>query len=457
MRKIEFIGSASGKLAISILIASSLLLAGCTRRGNNPVSSQQESVVQGEVNGQQGLAKSEEVAARNVPGSGGAISSNSTGVQGATVTLAEIQVDGSLKTVSAAPVKSDAEGQFSVKTNLDGVSDLVAVASQGSSEWEAIVSSEVRNGEAVDCQPLTDQTTVQSQAYSKIVADGKGNEVTPADLQLFITPVVAANIMGNSNAIAQVASALEAEAEVQSTAFSQFNITEAQLQTAATARQQAQASFESALYSADGDSAADDVALQTYYAATVGAYVSAGIPIQSLAEVEDASCSALTDNTQSLSAGISFSVAQSSALVRAALAGQAVLSEMQAGGATQAEISSTDSANSELLASLDLAVSSSQLSSAFQEFHSAIMEQLLDLDSSDSSAVSSADLQIEAAGGAGSVLSAALNSAATTGAIVQAYMTFYSSVSSLISGIGGLSSSQLDATAQILMIVDSNA
>jgi hypothetical protein len=298
---------------------------------------------------------------------------------------------------------------------------------------------------------------VQSQAYSKIVADGKGTEVTPADLQLFITPLVAANVMGNSNAIAQLASALEAEAGAQATAFSQFNITEAQIQSAATARQQAQASFESAMYAADGDSAADNVALQTYYAATVGAYVSAGIPIQTLAEVEDASCSALTNNTQSLSAGINFSVEQSSALVRATLAGQAVLSEMQAGGATEAQISSTDSANASLLANLNMAVSSAEISSAFANYHSAIVTQLLYMDSSDSSAVSGADAQIEAAGGAGSVLKAALNSASTTGAIVQAYMTFYGAVSTMMSGMGGMTTSQLDASTQILMILDSNA
>ncbi len=457
MQSIRFSESTIGKLAISLSIASALFLAGCTKRGNNPVSSQQQSVVQGEVNGQQGLAKSGELAGRNGVRSVDASSSGSIGVQGATIALAEIQVDGSLKTVSTAPVTTDAQGRFSVKTNLDGVGDLVAVATQGTSQWEAIVSSEVRNGETVNCQPLTDQTTVQSQAYSKIVADGKGTEVTPADLQLFITPLVAANVMGNSNAIAQLASALEAEAGAQATAFSQFNITEAQIQSAATARQQAQASFESAMYAADGDSAADNVALQTYYAATVGAYVSAGIPIQTLAEVEDASCSALTNNTQSLSAGINFSVEQSSALVRAALAGQAVLAEMQAGGATQAEISSTDSANASLLANLNMAVSSTEISSAFESYHSAIVTQLLDMDSSDSSTVSGADAQIEAAGGAGSVLKAALNSASTTGAIVQAYMTFYGAVSTMMSGMGGMTTSQLDASTQILMILDSNS
>ncbi len=262
MRQIGFSGSTFGTLAISISIASALLLAGCTERGSNSVSPQEESVVQGEVSGQQGLAKSEEPSGPGQLGTADGGQSGFVGVQGAIVTLAE---------------------------------------------------------------------------------------------------------------------------------------------------------------------------------------------------VEDASCSALTSNIQSLSAGISFSIAQSSALVRAALAGQAVLSEMQAGGASLAEISSTDSTNAALLARLDLAVSSSELSSAFEEYHAAIMEQLLDMDSSDSSAVSSADAQLEAAGGAGSVLSAALNSAATTGAIVQAYMTFYYSVSTLISGIGGMDSPQLDATTQILMILDSNA
>ncbi len=414
----------------------------CTDNSNNPVTPGTTSTVDGYVSGGEGLAKVE--------------SDSSAGgtVQGATVTLAEIQVDGSLKTVSSNAVETVANGHFSIKTNLDGVNDLVAVASKASGQWESIVSAEVRNGATVYCQPLTDQTTVQAQAYSKIIADGKGSEITPADLQLFVNRALGANLSASASEIAQLATALEDESEARLTAFNQLNITKVQLQSADAARQQAQVGLEAALYSADGDSAADDAALKTYYAATVGAYVAAGIPIEAVAKVEEVSCSALENFSSDMSQGAQFYIQQSAELVRAAAVGQAVLAELQTGGASQTQIASADSANTALAAGLALAFSSKDISAALAGYHSSIMAQLENMDAADSSTISATDAEIEGSGGPFALLRTSLSTAATTGAVVQAYMTFYGSIGSMMQGMAGMSGSQLDATTQIIMLVD---
>ncbi len=428
-------------VATIVTITVTLVLAGCSK-SSNPVSSGQSSTVEGQVSGQPGLAKN---------------SSADGGIQGAAVTLAQIQADGSLKTVSTGSVQTDATGRFSVNTNLSGVSNLVVVASQGSTQWKAVVSSEVKNGTTVYCQPLTNQTTVQAETYSKVVADGKGDEVTPADLQLFVNASVAANVSGNASATSQLAAALEAESEARASAFSQFNVTQVEIQSAETAREQAQVSLESSLYTAAGDSAAEYTALQSYYAATVGAYVTAGVPIAVLAKTEQTSCSALTNFSAAMSAGAEFSVQQSAALIRAAVIGQAVLSEMQAGGASQAEFTSAESANTALQASLSLAVSSNDISTAFANYHALVLAQLEAMDGTSGSAVAKVDGDIYGSGGAQAILQASLSVATTTGAVVQAYVTFYNTVGTMMQGMSGMSSAQLDASTQILMLIDANA
>lgn len=428
--------------AAAAVLFVTVLLAGCSKSGSNPVNSQQASTVQGQVGGQRGLAKLAKYSSAN------------GGIQGATVILAQIQADGSLKTVSTASAQTDVNGRFSVNTDLDGVSNLVVVATQGSTRWETVVSAQVKHGMTVDCQPLTDQTTVQAQTYAKIVADGKSSEVSTADLQLYINASVAANVMGNANAIAQLAGSLEAEAEARASAFAQFNVSQTQLQTAWASRMQAQIAFESSLYSAAGDSAADNLALQTYYAGSIGAYVAAGIPLVVIAKVEQAFCAALVNFSAAMSSNAEFSVQQSAALIRAVLIGQALSTEFTTGGATQAEITSVGNANNTLFASLQVALTSREIIAAFVNYHDSILTQLKAMVGANGSAVGTMDSNIS--GGARAVLQTALSTTTTTGAIVQAYMTFYGSVSTAMQGMSGMSSAQLDASTQILMLINSN-
>ncbi len=430
-------------LGAALLFTFLLFLAGCSK-SSSPTSSQQSSNVQGQVSGQPSLSK---------PGKNFTVDS---GIQGATVTLAQVQADGSLKTVSTASVQTDVNGHFSVNTDLDGVSNLIVVASHGSSQWETTVSAAVKSGTTVYCQPLTEETTVQSQTYSKVVADGKSSEVTSADIQLLVNASVAASVSGSASAVAQLAASLEAEAETRASAFAQFGITQSELQAAATARTQAQASLESSLNSAAGSSSADTVALQSYYAATIAAYVAAGVPIEVIAKTEDESCAALTNTSATMSAQAAFSVRQSASLIRAVLIGQAVAAKMQVAGASQSEITAASNANAVLFASIVGAATSSDIASAFASYHAAVLAQLQATAGTSASAVATADSNINASGGARAALQTTVSAAVTTSAVVQAYSTFYTSVGAAMQGMSGMSSAQLDATTQVLILINSN-
>ena len=432
------------------LVAMALFLSaafiGCSKSNSgNPVSSQQMSTVTGEVYGQQGLAKRAAVS-----------SINATGIQGATVTLAQVQADGSLKTVSVASSKTDATGHFSVSTDLTGVSDLVVVANQGTSQWEAVVSAPVAQGSTVECQPLTDQTTVQAQIFARVFQDGKSGEVSTSDIQLYVSPTVAASVMGNASAVAQLATALEAEGDARSSAFLQLGVSQAQLQTAAASRTQVQIALESSLYTAAGDSLGDYLALQSYYTGSVAAYVATGIALDVCAKAEQASSATLVNFSSSISTNTQFAVEQSSSLIRAVLMGQAISTEFSAAGGTQSEIALVTAADNTLVAMLEAAVTPNDMAAAFASYHNTVLAQLEAMAGTNSTAIGSMDGTINATGGLRTALQSSVSSATSASAIVSAYVTFYNSVGTMMHGMNGMNSSQLDAATQIMCLIDSN-
>jgi len=103
---------------------------------------------------------------------------------------------------------------------------------------------------------------------------------------------------------------------------------------------------------------------------------------------------------------------------------------------------------------LQAAVTSNDVASDFGTYHDSILAQVESMDGSRASAVGTADDNIRAS--ARATLETSLDAAATTGAVVQAYVTFDAAVSTAMQGIGGMSSSQLDASTQTLMLIDSN-
>src|SRR5665647_1985753 len=80
----------------------------------------------------------------------------------ATVIMAEVQADGSLKTVSTQSVQTDVNGHFVIETNTSSAKNLVVVATKGSSEWQSVVSAEVKSGKTVYAQPLNSESTAET-------------------------------------------------------------------------------------------------------------------------------------------------------------------------------------------------------------------------------------------------------------------------------------------------------
>ncbi len=420
-----------------ISILAMVFAAGCSKN-NNPVNTNgNPSKVQGKVTDNSGFGKT---------------NSTQSSVEGAAVILAQIQADGSLKTVSNASVQSDINGQFTVETDLDGVSNLVVVATKGSSEWRAVVSATVKNGITVYAPPLNDETTVEAKVYASIKASGN-TTVTFSDVADFISADVAAQVKGSASAMAQLAASITAEADARLSTFNSTEIggTQAEWQAIVNARAQAQATLERDLLLATSQSDVD-AAFNAYTNSTINAYVNSGLDVSAYAKVFEASSRVFINSASNISASAKFAAEKRVALLKAKIINFVVQAKFTAMGAAQAQMNSVISAAVTLNASINAAATADAIIAAFDTYHTAIVSQLNIVLGVNSSTMTTIESNIA---GFKATLKSSVSASASTSAVVNAYMKFYSDVKSTVqSNLSSASQLQIQATAQILILLN---
>lgn len=384
---------------------------------------------------------------------------SSVGVEGATVIMAEVQTDGSLKTVSTQSVQTDVNGNFVVETNTSSAKNLVVVATKGSSEWQSVVSAEVKSGKTVYAQPLNSESTAEAEVYARLVATGKTNVVSQADVQLYLNSDIAAQIKGNVSLKDQFISSLEARSQASSQACSNSNygITSSQIQTITDAKVQAQVSFETALYNSS-DSISAATAFVNYQKAIVSAYVSANVNAETYAKISKISSQAYLNASSSMSSQLSFACAKSEYMRDAFVIQQAMEAKFQSAGATSLQSSAVVTAGASLSTAVKSSVNSNQIANAFAQYHSSIVDQLKLTLNTQATAINSIDASINGFSGIKLTLNAAIGVGVSTNAIVDAYVIFYNSIKVLVqASLSGASSSQISASTDILILANVNS
>jgi hypothetical protein len=427
-------------------------LTACNK-DNNPVDSSGggTSKVSGSVNDSDGLSKT--------LGKGQAVESNTSGIQGATVIIAEVQANGSLNTVSTQSVQTDVDGKFTVETKLSGVKNLVVAAAKGTSEWKAVVSSEVKSGTTVYAQPLNVETTAEAEVYTRLKASGKINTVSQLDVQFYVNSEVAAQIRGNASMQDQFINALEVrqQAHTQASSNAYFGITSAQLQTIANTKAQAQVSFEEALYIAGDSQSNAENKFSIYQTAIISAYANANVKAESYAKLSEITSRVFINATASMSSQTYVACAKSNYLRIAFVIRQAMEAKFQETGASSSQVSAVASAGVTLSSSIKSSVTIDQIITAFAQYNSAVVAQLKLTFSFQATIIDTIEANIQGAGGAKAILNASVGASASTDMIIAAYLSFSNSVKTLVqTSLTGVSSTQVNAATEIFILANMN-
>ncbi len=381
-------------------------------------------------------------------------SSTQGGVQGATVILAMVKANGSLQTVSNAAVQTDASGKFDVETNLSGISNLVVVATQGASQWKAVITSQVQSGLKVYAEPLDDQTTIKTDIFIKAKENNHGN-VTYAEIENYISSGVAAEIESDTTMEGEVEASINAEANAEATAASNSSIgmTQAQWESVISGENDAEASLERNLYYANNQSD-DDAAKGSYFQGMVNAYMNSGLSAATYVKLMEISERVFINSTTNLNTQVAFSFEQRAEEIKAIIMSYAIQSSFTALGASQSQMSNAITAGTNLAVSIKSALTMSDINNDYETYRLAIEADMSVLLGMDSNMMTNMDANLS---GYRATLKAAVSSSVSESVIVNAYSAFYSSVKTQMSTIMGTSNSaHINAAAEVMMILYAN-
>ncbi len=441
----------SNKFLVSlVLIVLAFSLSACSK-DNNPVDSGGTSKVSGRITTVNGMPKS--------LGKSGTATGSQSDVQGATVILAQVQADGSLKTVSTQPVQTDTYGKFTVETNLSSVRNLIVVATLGTTEWKAIVSSNVQNGVTVYAPPLSAESTTEAELYIKLVGEGSAGDIDESDLKILLNSEAALNIGSDANAQAQFLTAMKAQyqAIVKASQNSYFGFTALTFQAILNAKHDADAKLDAAMYmSGDTEDEADND-MNDYEGTVLSTYSSQNINVSAFAELMRIGLTAFVNSTSSMNAQTRHVIVRNFYKRYAFVLNYAVKQQFQLAGASNTQISAVGSAGATLFGSIKSSTDISQITEAFVQYHSSVGSQLKVTLSSYSTIIDTIDASINAGGGAKEVLTTALSGNASIDAIINVYVTFFTAVkTSVQTTLIGASSTQVSAVSQILILANMN-
>ncbi|MBW8887098.1 MAG: carboxypeptidase regulatory-like domain-containing protein [Fibrobacteres bacterium] len=357
------------KLLAAAAAAGSLFFSGCLR-DENPIddgSSEGTVLVNGRVQGDGAMHK------LSASGAG------STGVEGAVVTVARVNADGSLRTVSTAEVKTDAQGHFSVRAVADGSRELIVRAKQAGQEWKAVVSAKAENGKTVACRPLDMESSLEADVLTQARAGQAGGTASFVDVAVLIDADVAAQAEAKPEAKADfeafLAAQIRTEAKVRGEALmtGAAKASQAQIDNAEEARLEAEAKLESDLNASADLSAAARANLEAgFKQAEHQAWIDAGLTLEAATVARESCYQAMvkTGAQASVDADAKALWLRKIALEHASEIEIAVDAGLQAKGGNAVQVNGAAAAGAALVASLKSAGSETSIDSAFLAFRS---------------------------------------------------------------------------------------
>ncbi|MEW6702084.1 MAG: hypothetical protein AB1298_05140 [Bacteroidota bacterium] len=445
------IKKAGNNLFLAVIITTSFFLASCSK-DNNPLESG---------------GSTSKVAGRISPSTGSATTLSKSGnaettqapVQDATVILAQVQADGSLKTVSTKSVQTDAAGKFVVETNLSGVNNLVVVATKGEAQWKAIVSSTVQSGNTVYAPPLNMESTTETNLYIKLVSQGRANSIDATDLKILLDAQGASYLRSNANAEAEFINALQAQSQAtaQAAGNSYFGLSSSQIQAVMLAKAEAKAKFDAALYNAGESEEETENEINNFEGSLLSVYTKNATSANVYAKLMRIGVTAFVNATTSMSANGRVAIAKSFYKRYAFVLSVAMKEQFQSAGASSAQINAVASAGAALYSSIKTSADLNQIANAFVQYHSSIKSQIKVTLASYADAIEIIDSSINATASSKTVLNASLIGAVSIDAIINAYVTFFNTVKSTTQAtLTGASSEQVSASSQILILANMN-
>lgn len=343
-------------------------------------------------------------------------------IEGATVTAATIESDGSLSTLSGEAT-TNAEGRFTLDVeNTDELTLLTA--EKGSFSSRVIVATDYRSSGTVRAMPMTIETKAEANVFLEIDAasTSEPGRATVADVALFVNQQLAVAIENGNASAAEIAAAIEAEARAEAEYLDEADEAPADEDDVPLRERNAFAQLQADLALA-ASAQAEAEALSAFQSNLIESYSEAGVSLEAQARARQSGQSALVRFSAMSDSNARFALRKQAALITSMATTLAVEARFAAEGAGSTRLQALANARAALLTSLRGAASQNDLDDARATYESSIKAELqaeLDVNSLVLTAAETSLMPVKAA------LDASVDAAASADAVATAYVTFFS-------------------------------
>lgn len=294
-------------------------------------------------------------------------------VEGAVVTVHEVNADGTLGP-AVGEAETDAEGAFVVKTNLKGARTLIVRAVREGREWKARLKDEFREGSSHRCRPLNLESSLEADVWLELQKTAPGRSVYSHEATASIDADIALSVEGEyrgsdsaarAQLIARLAQATRAASQARAGALTTVAV---RAEAAAQKARQAEAEFRMRLHEAKRDTAKIREAREAFLRAVAQAHVEAEVKATAYARASEAAYRSAARAADSLAASVRAAVARNGARTLAVASDVALQARFRVAGATEAQVDSVARAGKSFLVAVDAAASREACDSALARY-----------------------------------------------------------------------------------------
>lgn len=395
-----------------------------------------------------------------------AVSGGIQDIEGAVVTAAYVKSDGSLETLGSSQAETNAQGEFTLQIKAEALANanasdrIVILAEKNGTTAKAFVTSRLESGSSVTIQPITYESTAETEVYQESHSNGDSETVTKAEIEASVTAEVAADIEGSASSASTIASSIAAAAEARAEYYSEAGVeftTEMQ-EEVAQIKADAMVELENRLYAASS-AEEEQAAIDAFTETVANAYVDAGVEASAAAKASQMYAEVMVEQSASVSSDAQASLRKRLHAMSTFALEAAVEAQMQATGASETAVTNATEAAVSLRSDIKALTTGTQseVESAFASFNSEIEAIVESEFTVNGSVFADTNAEINEQNGIKATFESALDAAISLGAVVDAYTTFYSEVSALVeSNFTEASSAEAEAFTQLLILINTS-
>ena len=297
---------------------------------------------------------------------------SATPIAGATVSLNQIQNDGTLKSVSTQDAQSGANGSFTLSTNSNGFQYLIAIANVNNTQYMGVVDAPIQSGQTVYCSPINKESTIETKIFLSAIRQNPNSYVSLDIIRAMTNDSLASELSSDTTNIPNVASAfLQRESyRIQMLQSTYIAATNNQINYMEAYQNQYAIILDNSLYSNFSNTDSVTTAYENFYNSFSNSYNLVYLSDLAYLEVANTTNTILLNSAISLKSNIQFQLNKQKAIFSSYTIRKEMVNQFDTANASAAIMDSVSKANAELYDSFDNAMTANDLTQAYSTYHS---------------------------------------------------------------------------------------